>query len=153
MSGLFHGGCVGIYTATKFAVVGIMEALRAELGQHRIGASVACPGLVSSNIFDADRNRHPRPSGAGIARDAETAARYRAFMGSGMDPLACGSDFVRTISSRNVHAAQAKCEGPTSRCETCWCETTARRRPMHAVLFVAGRNNFSLNRSRPNRLR
>jgi len=75
ISGLFHGGRVGIYTATKFAVVGIMEALRAELSAYGIGASVFCPGLVASKIYDSERNR-PTPG----SRETATADLGRAEM-------------------------------------------------------------------------
>src|SRR5690606_9667778 len=57
MSGLFHGASAGVYTTTKFAVVGMMEALRSELQPKGIGVSVFCPGLVQSRIFDRQRNR------------------------------------------------------------------------------------------------
>ncbi len=48
---------LGIYAASKFAVVGISEALRVELQEHGIGVSVLCPGVVNTNIFTASRNR------------------------------------------------------------------------------------------------
>ena len=48
---------LGVYTATKYAVVGISEVLQAELAEHNIGVSVLCPGLVATNIFWSDRNR------------------------------------------------------------------------------------------------
>ncbi|MCY4094468.1 MAG: SDR family NAD(P)-dependent oxidoreductase [Gammaproteobacteria bacterium] len=48
---------LGIYAASKFAVVGIAEALRVELQEHGIGVSVLCPGVVNTNIFTARRNR------------------------------------------------------------------------------------------------
>jgi len=40
-----------VYCASKFAVVGLMEALRAELADSNIGASVLCPGPVRSNLM------------------------------------------------------------------------------------------------------
>ena len=48
---------LGIYGASKFAVVGLSETLRAELLEHGIGVSVLCPGVVNTNIFTAGRNR------------------------------------------------------------------------------------------------
>lgn len=48
---------LGIYGASKFAVVGLSETLRAELLEHGIGVSVLCPGVVNTNIFTASRNR------------------------------------------------------------------------------------------------
>ncbi|MCY4130722.1 MAG: SDR family NAD(P)-dependent oxidoreductase [Gammaproteobacteria bacterium] len=48
---------LGAYGASKFAVVGLSETLRAELLEHEIGVSVLCPGVVNTNIFTANRNR------------------------------------------------------------------------------------------------
>ena len=45
------------YTASKFAVVGISETMRADLMPHNIGVSVLCPGMVDTNILDSGRNR------------------------------------------------------------------------------------------------
>ena len=44
---------LSVYTATKFAVVGISETMRTDLLPHDIGVSVLCPGLVNTNIFDS----------------------------------------------------------------------------------------------------
>lgn len=51
MGGLLPGSTAGLYTTTKFAVVGLMEALRAELRSTAIGASVFCPGLIDITPF------------------------------------------------------------------------------------------------------
>jgi NAD(P)-dependent dehydrogenase (short-subunit alcohol dehydrogenase family) len=52
--GLFAAGPnQSAYCVSKFATVGLTEALRAELAGSNIGTSVCCPGLVRSNIFDA----------------------------------------------------------------------------------------------------
>jgi NAD(P)-dependent dehydrogenase (short-subunit alcohol dehydrogenase family) len=48
---------LGVYVTTKFAVVGMFEALRTELSGTNIGVSIFCPGLVRTQIFDAERNR------------------------------------------------------------------------------------------------
>jgi len=47
----------GIYSATKAAVVSYSENLRTELAPESIGVSVLCPSIVSTRIWDADRNR------------------------------------------------------------------------------------------------
>ncbi|MET0291497.1 MAG: SDR family oxidoreductase [Steroidobacteraceae bacterium] len=49
MGGMLPGVNAGVYTATKFAAVGIMEALRVELMNSNIGTSVYCPGGVSTD--------------------------------------------------------------------------------------------------------
>lgn len=48
---------IGVYTASKYAVVGISETLRLDLARDNIGVSVLCPGLVDTNIFYSGRNR------------------------------------------------------------------------------------------------
>lgn len=48
---------LGVYNASKWAVVGISETLRADLAPKNIGVSVLCPGVVRTNIFDSGRNR------------------------------------------------------------------------------------------------
>ncbi len=48
--GLIGVPAAGAYCATKFAVVGLSEALRAEVRHYGIGVSVICPGLINTNI-------------------------------------------------------------------------------------------------------
>ncbi len=48
---------LGVYTTSKYAVVGLSETMRADLLPHNIGVSVLCPGVVNTNIFDSGRNR------------------------------------------------------------------------------------------------
>ncbi len=82
MSGLaprLDGG-LGVYSASKAAVVVYSELLRAELAAEGIGVSVLCPGPVSTQIWGAERGRHerfgrghemeePARAGAGMATD------------------------------------------------------------------------------------
>lgn len=53
----------GVYTTTKFAVVGLSEALREDLAPHGIGVSVLCPAAVRTGILDSGRNRPDRFGG------------------------------------------------------------------------------------------
>jgi NAD(P)-dependent dehydrogenase (short-subunit alcohol dehydrogenase family) len=57
LAGLMPGG--GSYGASKHAVVSLSESLYLHLKmlQSKIGVSVLCPGFVSTNIADAERNR------------------------------------------------------------------------------------------------
>jgi NAD(P)-dependent dehydrogenase (short-subunit alcohol dehydrogenase family) len=50
MAGLVGMQWLGIYCASKFAVVGLSEALHRELRPHGIGVSVLCPMVVETNI-------------------------------------------------------------------------------------------------------
>jgi NAD(P)-dependent dehydrogenase (short-subunit alcohol dehydrogenase family) len=49
MGGILPGVNAGVYTATKFASFGLMEALRVELAGTNIGTSVFSPGGVSTD--------------------------------------------------------------------------------------------------------
>src|SRR3984893_9535949 len=68
MGGLLPGVNAGIYTSTKIAAVGIMEALRVELESTNIGTSVFCPGGVNTDNYvgsgEANPFRKPPPAGA-----------------------------------------------------------------------------------------
>lgn len=57
MAGIYPG--YGPYSASKWAVVGITEGLRGQLAMEGsdVGVSCLCPGWVSTNIMDSDRNR------------------------------------------------------------------------------------------------
>ena len=50
------------YSTTKFAVVGLSEALRDELARHGIGVTAICPGLINTPITRSARLRGPEAS-------------------------------------------------------------------------------------------
>ncbi len=43
---------MGIYSASKFALHGLADAMRIELAPDRIAVSIICPGLTRSEFFD-----------------------------------------------------------------------------------------------------
>jgi NAD(P)-dependent dehydrogenase (short-subunit alcohol dehydrogenase family) len=43
------------YSTTKFAVFGLSEALRDELGPHGIGVTTVCPGIINTPITQSSR--------------------------------------------------------------------------------------------------
>ncbi|HEX7926982.1 MAG TPA: SDR family NAD(P)-dependent oxidoreductase [bacterium] len=57
MAGLIASKGLGIYNATKYAVVGLSETLAKDLKDHGIGVSVLCPMGVTTRITDSERNR------------------------------------------------------------------------------------------------
>lgn len=68
MSGLMpHPGAV-IYTTTKAAVIGMMEAMRGELEPKGVICSAFCPGAVATNIQDAGKTRPDRFADTGYAQ-------------------------------------------------------------------------------------
>lgn len=76
--GLQHAGA-GFYTASKHAVLGLAEILRAELPET-IGVSVFCPGLVETLLYDAGRFGVLPPA------PEEMKAFGAAVMSKGMSP-------------------------------------------------------------------
>jgi NAD(P)-dependent dehydrogenase (short-subunit alcohol dehydrogenase family) len=65
MSGLRYtpGRGQGIYSTTKHALIGLSEALAADLEPHNIGVSVLCPAFVKTQMPHSGRNRPKRFGG------------------------------------------------------------------------------------------
>jgi len=57
MAGFHASPALTAYTATKFAVLGLSEALREELRPHGIGVTAICPGIVNTPITTSARAR------------------------------------------------------------------------------------------------
>jgi NAD(P)-dependent dehydrogenase (short-subunit alcohol dehydrogenase family) len=109
LAGLLGHGPAGVYTASKFAVVGMMEALRAELEGTNIGVSVFCPGLVNTNIGDSGRNRPASLPDAGFKPDPQMMAQMRAAMKDmkgplpGMDALEAGQRVLQGVRANDLY--------------------------------------------------
>jgi len=48
--GIFPAPNVTAYVASKFAVLGFSQSLRAELRAHRVGVTAICPGMIATAI-------------------------------------------------------------------------------------------------------
>ncbi|MCP5144573.1 MAG: SDR family NAD(P)-dependent oxidoreductase [Gammaproteobacteria bacterium] len=111
LAGLLGHGPAGVYTATKFAVVGMMEALRFELAGGNIGVSVFCPGLVNTNIGTSARNRPTEfgdASAPGFKPDPALLARMQEAMKNntgpvGMDPLEAGQRVLQGMRDNDLY--------------------------------------------------
>jgi NAD(P)-dependent dehydrogenase (short-subunit alcohol dehydrogenase family) len=57
MAGFHASPALLAYTTTKFAVLGLSEALREELQPHGIGVSAICPGMFNTPITTSARAR------------------------------------------------------------------------------------------------
>ncbi|MBX3026103.1 SDR family NAD(P)-dependent oxidoreductase [bacterium] len=60
MAGLVGMRWLGIYCASKFAVVGLSESMARELAPHGIGVSVLCPMIVDTAINENTVRMRPR---------------------------------------------------------------------------------------------
>ncbi len=110
------GGLVSVpgnisYNATKFALVGLSETLRSELGRYNIGVTLICPGFLSSNM------------------SFEKSARVKSFSRYKTGDLATGKVLpVEQAASRFVRAIKN---------ERFMVKTGAQARIYHAIKFIA----------------
>jgi NAD(P)-dependent dehydrogenase (short-subunit alcohol dehydrogenase family) len=109
LAGLLGHAPAGVYTASKFAVVGMMEALRAELDGTNIGVSVFCPGIVNTNIGKSNRNRPADLADSGFKPDAKMMAQMQEAMKDmrgpppGMDALEAGQRVLRGVRNNDLY--------------------------------------------------
>jgi NAD(P)-dependent dehydrogenase (short-subunit alcohol dehydrogenase family) len=107
VAGLFAGAQAGIYTASKMAVVGMMECLRGELAEDGIGVSVLCPHLVRTEIHQHASLRPERFGGSGYNTAAATNdvsdSSIKAIVDVGMDPLEVGRRVLRGILQNDLY--------------------------------------------------
>jgi len=57
MAGLLPIATLSVYNTSKFAILGVSEAIAQDLAEFNVGVSVLCPGFVNTNIFTSERNR------------------------------------------------------------------------------------------------
>lgn len=104
--GLFTGINSAVYSASKYAVVGMMESLRAELADTNIGVSAFCPGLITSSIQDSNRNRPSELSDTEFKPDATARASERELRNDparAMDPFEAGRLVLRGMRSNDLY--------------------------------------------------
>jgi NAD(P)-dependent dehydrogenase (short-subunit alcohol dehydrogenase family) len=90
VNGLLGHGTFAAYSASKFAVAGMSEALRAELEPFGVGVSILYPGLTRSRMSEGQQ--------PGL--DPELAAALRTRM---MQPIWLGRAVARAVESNALH--------------------------------------------------
>lgn len=78
------------YTASKYAVVGLSEALMLEYGHKGIDVIVVCPGLIDTEIAEAANT-------AGHANAEVGASMQQALTRHGVSPDVVAKDVVRAL--------------------------------------------------------
>jgi NAD(P)-dependent dehydrogenase (short-subunit alcohol dehydrogenase family) len=106
MAGLTTSPGLGVYNTSKFAVVGLSEALRIDLEPHNIGVSVSCPGMVRTRILESERTRPDALDVTGAA--AEAAAQQHSemmtmAMNTGIDASEVADQVVAGIKANALH--------------------------------------------------
>ncbi len=84
----------GVYSTTKYAVVGLSEALSDDLKDKNIGVSVLCPAAVDTAIYESGRHR---PERFGGAFERPFDHDLPALLKAGMAPIEIGRWVIRAI--------------------------------------------------------
>jgi NAD(P)-dependent dehydrogenase (short-subunit alcohol dehydrogenase family) len=90
-------GC-GVYTATKYAVVGLSEVLKLEVGEQGIGVSVLCPAFVNTRLHESTRNL---PKGSDATKPVPDFVK--AALGGGSSPAEMAARVVEGIRKNQLH--------------------------------------------------
>jgi NAD(P)-dependent dehydrogenase (short-subunit alcohol dehydrogenase family) len=100
MAGMLSGSWFAPYGASKFAVVGMSEALGTQLKPLGIGVTVVCPGFVRTRIMESERNR-PQHYGPVQA----------------LDPASPQAALARQVAERTVRHRPVRCRVKSARCD------------------------------------
>jgi len=92
-------GPAGIYSASKFAVRGLSEALRSELEKYAIGVTVLCPANVNTNIAESVMTRPDEFSDSGYVFDDEVLDSLRRIYSAGKDPVELGGEVLKAVQA------------------------------------------------------
>jgi NADP-dependent 3-hydroxy acid dehydrogenase YdfG len=89
--GIFPAPRVTAYVASKFAVLGMSQSLRAELAEHKIGVTAICPGMINTAIV-ADSRVH------GVVAQRREKVKA-AFIKSGAPPEAVAAVILDAVKT------------------------------------------------------
>jgi NAD(P)-dependent dehydrogenase (short-subunit alcohol dehydrogenase family) len=106
--GIFPAPQATAYVASKFAVLGLSQSLRAELEPHRIGVTAICPGMIATAIVDDGRitggfGKRRKQISAAFRKGARPEVVAAAIVGA-----VATNPAIRTVGrdARVVHALQ-----------------------------------------------
>jgi NAD(P)-dependent dehydrogenase (short-subunit alcohol dehydrogenase family) len=95
-AGLVTNPVLGMYCATKHAVVGMTESLYRELEGTGVGVHCLCPNLVNTKIFESERNRDDGVE-MKASQTAAIAPLREAIVAAGIGPDQVANDIVEAI--------------------------------------------------------
>lgn len=90
---------IGLYSATKSAVVALSEALQGELAPQGVGVSVLCPGAVNTQMIRTPARRPPR---FGVAEKMPPRV-VDEFLKDGLDPDVVGRRVLDAIKHNEFY--------------------------------------------------
>lgn len=98
--GHIPAGPFGVYAASKWAALGIAEAVAGEVGAAGIGTTIFCPGLLDTRIWDGARARPERFGGA-VYQPEEAGELWRT---TGMPVDWACAEAIRAIDEGRLYA-------------------------------------------------
>lgn len=106
-AGLIAEGSGVLYSTSKFAVVALSEALRAELERFGVGVSVLCPGPVATSIIQNSRAFPGRPQVAMTPEEIELRDRIvalaSAYLAKGGAPDEVGRMVLAAVKANHLY--------------------------------------------------
>jgi NAD(P)-dependent dehydrogenase (short-subunit alcohol dehydrogenase family) len=103
-AGLVAEGSDLMYTTSKFAVVGMSEALRRRLEPAQIGVTVLCPGPVGTNIVGNSRITQPAALNAQEAKAwAAVTEQVTAMLAHGVAPDKVGEMVLAAVKDNRLY--------------------------------------------------
>ena len=101
MAGLLPTPGLGVYTASKYAVVAMSETLALETADTNLGVSVLCPGFVRTGIAESDRNLPEH-----MVEQLEEPTAEQEMMRAVVRDLVAGGIAPATVAERIVEAVR-----------------------------------------------
>lgn len=95
-AGLVTSAVLGMYSATKHAVVGLTESLFRELDGTGVGVHCLCPNLVKTHIFESERSRDDGVNPT-ASQTATIAPLREAISAMGISPNQVASDIIDAL--------------------------------------------------------
>ena len=94
-----------VYTASKYAVVGLSEVMRTDLARFDIGVSVLCPAGVTTNVGKSGRNR---PADLQLDEDTSRLGMNKIPLGEKvladmLDPAVIGAMVVAAVLANDAY--------------------------------------------------
>ena len=106
VAGLISGSGSGVYSVAKHGVVRLTEGVFASLQERgeKIGATVLCPGVVATGIYNSERNR---PGVMAEEKAAATDAYHKVAQDlyrTAMKPEQVAEQVLQAIRTRQLYA-------------------------------------------------
>jgi NAD(P)-dependent dehydrogenase (short-subunit alcohol dehydrogenase family) len=103
MAAYLPSGSAGIYTAAKFGVLGLSEALRLSLYRYNIGVSCFCPGMIKSGIYESEKARPAALASENVAKAQQVAEKIGEVYKWGMEPVEVGEKVLAAIRRNDMY--------------------------------------------------